>query len=246
MERTGIENSLPTHDLTILAVADLQASVSFYRTAFGWPTRIEVPVFVEYGVVEPVERPRRVEVHLADELRVIPGARQHAGQRVRVVAAHAGLPRAHAEDAGVPGGLTGHEDGPGRDARRHRGVGASEVDAIGGEAVEVRRPDDRMTGCPEHPRQSPRCWSVMMMITFGGGFFSGMGRSPLGAAAIAPPLGITLADARPAFANTHEGTLEEEVDGLEYVFNAGDLALVSVVATTSTPRPPASFRGEVV
>jgi len=50
MERTGIENSLPRHDLTILAVADLQASVSFYRTAFGWPTRIEVPVFVEFDL----------------------------------------------------------------------------------------------------------------------------------------------------------------------------------------------------
>ena len=33
--------------LTILAVSDLERSVKFYRAAFGWPIRIEAPVFVE-------------------------------------------------------------------------------------------------------------------------------------------------------------------------------------------------------
>jgi len=36
------------HVLTILAVEDLARSVAFYREAFGWPTRVEVPVLVEF------------------------------------------------------------------------------------------------------------------------------------------------------------------------------------------------------
>lgn len=36
------------HILTILAVTDLAKSVEFYRTAFGWPTEVEVPVYVEF------------------------------------------------------------------------------------------------------------------------------------------------------------------------------------------------------
>lgn len=35
------------HILTILAVEDLERSVAFYGTAFGWPARVEVPVYVE-------------------------------------------------------------------------------------------------------------------------------------------------------------------------------------------------------
>jgi predicted enzyme related to lactoylglutathione lyase/GNAT superfamily N-acetyltransferase len=37
----------PRHALTILAVSDLARAVRFYRQAFGWPTRVEVPVYVE-------------------------------------------------------------------------------------------------------------------------------------------------------------------------------------------------------
>lgn len=37
----------PSHVLTILAVADLERAVHFYREAFGWPPRVEVPVYVE-------------------------------------------------------------------------------------------------------------------------------------------------------------------------------------------------------
>lgn len=33
--------------LTILAVSDLERSVTFYRQAFGWPIRINAPVLVE-------------------------------------------------------------------------------------------------------------------------------------------------------------------------------------------------------
>jgi len=33
--------------LTILAVADVERAVSFYREAFGWRVRVEVPVYVE-------------------------------------------------------------------------------------------------------------------------------------------------------------------------------------------------------
>ncbi len=40
--------SLPQQTMTILAVADLERSVSFYREVFGWPARIEVPVLVEF------------------------------------------------------------------------------------------------------------------------------------------------------------------------------------------------------
>lgn len=42
--------SLPRHVLTILAVDDLERAVAFYREAFGWPVRIEVPVFVELAL----------------------------------------------------------------------------------------------------------------------------------------------------------------------------------------------------
>lgn len=38
------------HVLTILAVADLARSVAFYREAFGWPARVEVPVYVELAL----------------------------------------------------------------------------------------------------------------------------------------------------------------------------------------------------
>ncbi len=34
--------------LTILAVDDLPRARAFYEQAFGWPARIEVPVFVEF------------------------------------------------------------------------------------------------------------------------------------------------------------------------------------------------------
>jgi predicted enzyme related to lactoylglutathione lyase len=36
------------HVLTVLAVEDLERSVTFYRRAFGWPTSVEVPVYVEF------------------------------------------------------------------------------------------------------------------------------------------------------------------------------------------------------
>ena len=35
------------HVLTILAVVDLARAATFYRAAFGWPARVEVPVYVE-------------------------------------------------------------------------------------------------------------------------------------------------------------------------------------------------------
>ncbi len=38
----------PRHVLTILAVRDREASLAFYRTAFGWPVRVEVPVYAEF------------------------------------------------------------------------------------------------------------------------------------------------------------------------------------------------------
>ncbi len=38
------------HVLTILAVDDLAASVRFYRQAFGFPVRAEVPVYVELAL----------------------------------------------------------------------------------------------------------------------------------------------------------------------------------------------------
>ncbi|MHC4958639.1 MAG: VOC family protein [Planctomycetota bacterium] len=40
----------PRHILTILAVSDLERSVAFYRAAFGWPARVEVPVYVEFAL----------------------------------------------------------------------------------------------------------------------------------------------------------------------------------------------------
>lgn len=40
----------PRHILTILAVGDLKASVAFYRAAFGWPARVEAPVYVELAL----------------------------------------------------------------------------------------------------------------------------------------------------------------------------------------------------
>jgi len=39
--------SLAHHVLTILAVRDLARSTAFYRAAFGWPARVETPVYVE-------------------------------------------------------------------------------------------------------------------------------------------------------------------------------------------------------
>ena len=42
------------HILTILADADLERSVAFYREAFGWPTKVDVPVYVELAL--PVGR----------------------------------------------------------------------------------------------------------------------------------------------------------------------------------------------
>lgn len=38
----------PHHILTILAVLDLDKAVAFYRAAFGWVPRVEVPVYVEF------------------------------------------------------------------------------------------------------------------------------------------------------------------------------------------------------
>ena len=40
----------PRHILTILAVADLDRSARFYRQAFDWPARVEVPVYVELAL----------------------------------------------------------------------------------------------------------------------------------------------------------------------------------------------------
>lgn len=38
------------HILTILAVNDLERSRTFYNSAFGWPLRVDVPVYVEYAL----------------------------------------------------------------------------------------------------------------------------------------------------------------------------------------------------
>ena len=38
------------HVLTILAVRDLAASVAFYRAAFGWPSPVVTPVYVEFAL----------------------------------------------------------------------------------------------------------------------------------------------------------------------------------------------------
>ena len=43
----GPAASAPQHILTILAVSDLAASAAFYQQAFGWPRRVDAPVFVE-------------------------------------------------------------------------------------------------------------------------------------------------------------------------------------------------------
>lgn len=40
----------PRHVLTILAVTDLSRAATFYREAFGWPVRVDVPVYVELAL----------------------------------------------------------------------------------------------------------------------------------------------------------------------------------------------------
>lgn len=40
------------HVLTILAVDDLDRSVTFYRAAFDWAIRVEAPVYVEFALAE--------------------------------------------------------------------------------------------------------------------------------------------------------------------------------------------------
>ncbi len=40
----------PHHLLTILAVSNLARSVTLYESAFGWPRRVNVPVFVEFAL----------------------------------------------------------------------------------------------------------------------------------------------------------------------------------------------------
>ena len=46
--RAPVEKSAPArHVLTIFATTDLERSVRFYREAFGWPARVEAPVYVE-------------------------------------------------------------------------------------------------------------------------------------------------------------------------------------------------------
>ncbi len=42
------EPSAPRQTMTVLAVSDLKRAVDFYRGAFGWPVRIDVPVLVEF------------------------------------------------------------------------------------------------------------------------------------------------------------------------------------------------------
>lgn len=46
----GREGYGPRHVLTILAVTDLARSVAFYRSAFGWSSPVEVPVYVEFAL----------------------------------------------------------------------------------------------------------------------------------------------------------------------------------------------------
>ena len=41
---------LANHSLTILAVSELGCSLAFYRSAFGWPLRVDTPVFAEFGL----------------------------------------------------------------------------------------------------------------------------------------------------------------------------------------------------
>jgi predicted GIY-YIG superfamily endonuclease/catechol 2,3-dioxygenase-like lactoylglutathione lyase family enzyme len=45
-----IAASQARHVLTILAVSDLARSRRFYEEAFGWPIRVVVPVYVEFGL----------------------------------------------------------------------------------------------------------------------------------------------------------------------------------------------------
>ncbi len=40
------------HNLTILAVRDLERSIRFYRDAFGWPQCVDVPVFAQFTLPE--------------------------------------------------------------------------------------------------------------------------------------------------------------------------------------------------
>jgi predicted enzyme related to lactoylglutathione lyase len=40
----------PRHVLTILAVADLDRAVDFYREAFGWTAQVETAVYVELAL----------------------------------------------------------------------------------------------------------------------------------------------------------------------------------------------------
>ncbi len=40
----------PEHILTILAVQGLESAATFYDAAFGWPRRVDVPVYIEYGL----------------------------------------------------------------------------------------------------------------------------------------------------------------------------------------------------
>ncbi|MGE0707537.1 MAG: VOC family protein [Planctomycetota bacterium] len=40
----------PRHVLTILAVDDLPAARRFYAEAFGWPLRVDVPVYAEFAL----------------------------------------------------------------------------------------------------------------------------------------------------------------------------------------------------
>lgn len=60
----------PHHVLTILAVQDLPRMVRFYRDGFGWPTRAEVPVYVELALPDG----RGVGLYLASAFSANTGA----------------------------------------------------------------------------------------------------------------------------------------------------------------------------
>jgi predicted enzyme related to lactoylglutathione lyase len=45
-----MDASSASHEITILAVGDLAASVAFYREVFGWPVRVEADVYVELAL----------------------------------------------------------------------------------------------------------------------------------------------------------------------------------------------------
>jgi predicted enzyme related to lactoylglutathione lyase len=49
---TAAQVAAPVHRLTILAVEDVARSAAFYREAFDWTARIEVPVYVEFGLAD--------------------------------------------------------------------------------------------------------------------------------------------------------------------------------------------------